>query len=375
MSNSFVKFSAVLVATVGSASIASAQSNVQLYGIVDAAIRSTSNHGKTQMVGGGMSQSRWGINVNEDLGNGVSVIANLENRFLADTGNNAVMNYFQQAWVGVRDKDLGQMTMGRQYNVLLDIAATTYASFPNLPFMEVYKPEIGFSMGARANNMLKYMTSQGAWRAGIQYSFDEGNTTSQKGPNVDITGTLAMKTTGGYLRYADKGFAIGGAYLNSKMPGGTDFDAYTLGGSYRNGPWYFSTGYAINKRKNTLSSVDARLISAYWGSEINGGFASGDSNKRQMIQFGIGNQINTQLNFGMHYYYAMQSGSPSGAFNNKASFFVAVADYAFSKRTSAYIGVDYTRVRGGEGSYIEKTATGTPVRSRAGATIGLRHRF
>ena len=69
--------------------LAFAQSSVSLYGIVDAAIRRTDNEGpagavdmsKTQMIGGGMSQSRWGINVTEDMGNGLKAIANLENRF------------------------------------------------------------------------------------------------------------------------------------------------------------------------------------------------------------------------------------------------------------------------------------------------------
>ncbi|WP_120968845.1 porin [Comamonas sp. lk] len=375
MTHSFVKTTMATVILAGAASQASAQSSVQLYGIVDAAVRSTSNHGKTQMVGGGMSQSRWGINVTEDLGGGLSAIANLEDRFLTDTGNTAVVNYFQQAWVGVRDRHLGQLTLGRQYNVLLDVAASTYASFPYLPFMEVYKPEIGFSMGARTNNTLKYMMALGAWRAGLQYSFDEGNTIAKKGRDLDLTGGLAMKTAGGYLRYASNGLAIGGAYLNTKMPGGTEFDAYTVGGSYRAGPWYFSTGYAMNQRKNTLAAEDSRLISAYWGAEINGGFASGDSNKRQLIQLGTGYQITPQLNLGAHFYYAKQGGSTSGAFNSKANFIVAVANYAFSKRTSAYMGVDYTRVSGGAGSYIEKTSAGALVSNRTGITIGLRHWF
>ena len=46
------------------------KSSVQLYGIVDVAYRHTNNEGAgkdglTKMIGGGMSQSRWGINVEE----------------------------------------------------------------------------------------------------------------------------------------------------------------------------------------------------------------------------------------------------------------------------------------------------------------------
>lgn len=366
MTSSLVKTTIALAVLGGMAPLASAQSSVQLYGIVDAAVRSTTNHGKTQMVGGGMSQSRWGINVKEDLGDGLSAIANLENRFTTDTGTTAAASYFNQSWVGLRSSSLGQLTMGRQFNVLFDVVTSTYASFPYSPYMEVYKPEIGLSMGARNSNMLKYVAEFGPVRGGLQYSFDEKRTDS--------------KSAGGYLRYSASGLSVGGAYLYTKMPGGTEFDAYTLGGSYRTGPWYFSAGYGLNKRKNNLGVSpagvpDAAVIAAYWATEANGGFQSGDSKKRQLLQLGAGYQLTPQLNLGVHYYHAKQDGSATGAFNNKADFIVAVADYAFSKRTDAYFGVDYTRVKGGAGSYIERTTAGDLVRSRTGITVGLRHRF
>ncbi|KFJ12763.1 gram-negative porin family protein [Delftia acidovorans] len=375
MTNSFVKKAMAAALLGGSASLASEKSSVQIYGVVDAGVRATTNQGKTQMVGGGMSQSRWGVNVKEDMGEGLTAIANLESRFLMDTGNSAALNYFQQSWVGLHSKDLGQITMGRQFNVLIDVFASTYASFPYSPFMEVYKPEIGLAMGTRANNMVKYTANLGAWRASLQYTFDEENTIAKKGEAVEVTGGLAIKTTGGYIRYQNQGVAVGGAYLNTKLPGSTEFDAFTIGASYRSGPWYFSTGYALNERKNSLAGKDARLIGAYWGSEVNGGFQSGDSRKRQLLQMGIGYQMTPQLNLGMHLYQAKQSGSFSGDFNNKANFIIAVADYVFSKRTDAYIGVDYTHISDGTGSYIEKTMAEDLVRNRAGITIGLRHRF
>ena len=74
-----------------------AQSSVQLYGIVDLAYRHTNNEGTadsgshkgslTRMIGGGMSQSRIGINVTEDIGNGLKAIANLEQRINAQDGS------------------------------------------------------------------------------------------------------------------------------------------------------------------------------------------------------------------------------------------------------------------------------------------------
>ncbi|MEG0788373.1 MAG: porin [Comamonas sp.] len=383
MNSSFVK-KAVALAVLGvSAPLAFAQSSVQLYGIVDAAVRHTTNQGAnksglTEMIGGGMSQSRWGINVTEDLGGGLSAIANLEARFLTDSGVSASTNFFQQSWVGLRSKSFGQITMGRQYNMLFDVVTSTYSSFPYSPYMEAYKPEIGMSMGARANNMLKYVAEFGPVRGALQYSFDEGN----KGPftsaaQVPAAVGGATKTAGGYLRYSDKGLSVGGGFLRTTLPAGTDVDAWTLGGSYRTGPLYFNVGYGLNKRKDAYSAnpfnaaVDSTLLSLYWQGSSNGGFMAGNADKRQMYKIGFGYQITPQINAGMHYFHAKQSGSVGGAFNGKADFMVAVVDYAFSKRTDAYFGVDHTKVSGGANVVLDSNG----ATKRTGITIGLRHRF
>ena len=377
--------------------VAMAQSSVSLYGIVDAAVRRTNNEGsgnnigmsQTQMIGGGMSQSRWGINVEEDLGGGSKALAFLENRFDADAGNSAIgAPFFQLSYVGLQGP-YGRLTAGRQWNVLFDLVTSTYASFPYSPYMEAFKPEIGMSMGSRSNNMLKYTAEYGAFRGSLQYSMDEGNTVDVLGANAAAAG--AFKTAGGYLRYSANGISAGAGYLNTTLPGGTKVDAWTVGTSYRSGPLYVNLGYAVNERKggayalNTGSIVDSGVLGAFWSGSSNGGFLPGTpatgaatignlrdhANKRDMFKVGIGYQITPAINLGGHYYNAKQSGSASGAFNGRAHFYVAVVDYAFSKRTDAYFGVDRTRVTGGTGMSL--AANG--ARTRTGITVGLRHRF
>lgn len=401
MTSSFVKKTLTLAVLGSLGAMAYAQSSVQLYGIVDAAIRHTNNEGPnksglTKMIGGGMSESRWGINVREDLGGGLAAIANLENRFWTDSGSSSTAQpYFAQSWVGLRSSSFGQLTMGRQYNMLFDLVTSTYASFPYSPYMDAYKPEIGMSMGARANNMLKYTAEFGPVRGSLQYSFEEGDTVAKRGAFTPTFGT-AVKTAGGYLRYSDNGISVGAGYLNTKLPGGTKVDAWTLGGSYRSGNLYVNLGYGLNKRKDAFGMnaggiVDAGMLSSYWSGSSNGGFMPGRAldtstptsimasigslanyaNKREMFKIGFGYQITPQINVGVHYYHAKQSGSANGAYNGKADFVVAVADYAFSKRTDAYFGVDHTKVSGGSGMALDSnTAT-----KRTGITVGLRHRF
>ena len=377
--------------------VAMAQSSLSMYGIVDAAVRRTNNEGsgnnigmsQTQMIGGGMSQSRWGINVEEDLGGGSKALAFLENRFDADAGNSALgAPFFQLSYVGLQGP-YGRLTAGRQWNVLFDVVTSTYASFPYSPYMEAYKPEIGMSMGSRSNNMLKYTAEYGPFRGSLQYSMDEGNTVDALGATAAAAG--AFKTAGGYLRYSANGISAGAGYLNTTLPGGTKVDAWTVGTSYRSGPLYVNLGYAVNERKggayalNTGSIVDSGVLGAFWSGSSNGGFLPGapatgatnianlrdHANKRDMFKVGIGYQITPAINLGGHYYNAKQSGSASGAFNGRAHFYVAVVDYAFSKRTDAYFGVDRTRVNGGAGMAL--SANG--ARTRTGMTVGLRHRF
>jgi predicted porin len=132
-----------------------------------------------KMIGGGMSQSRWGINVEEDLGGGSKALVTLENRFDADSGTPAAnAPFFQLAHVGLQGP-YGRLTAGRQWNVLFDVVTSTYASFPYSPYMEAYKPELGMAMGARTSNMLKYTfaTPDRSFVGSLQYSFDENNDT------------------------------------------------------------------------------------------------------------------------------------------------------------------------------------------------------
>ena len=384
-----------LCATGAAMAQAANTSKVELWGIVDVAVRHTNNEGAaktglTKMIGGGMSQSRWGINVEEDLGGGSKALAFLENRFDADAGNSAIgAPFFQLSYVGLQGP-YGRLTAGRQWNVLFDVVTSTYASFPYSPYMEAYKPELGMAAGARTSNMLKYLfaTPDRSLVGALQYSFDENNNTKGLTSATQIPGFVAStlnggawETVGGYLRYSAAGAAVGGGYLRTTLPGGTDVDAWTLGGSYRTGPWYLTTGYGLNKAKfATVTSpavalanaVDGGLLGQFWGGQTNGGFQPGDANKRQLFKIGVGYQATPQLNLGAHYFRGKQSGSATGAFNGNANFYVAVADYAFSKRTDAYFGLDHTSISGGGAVVLE---TASKARSRTGITIGLRHRF
>lgn len=126
-----------------------------------------------------------------------------------------------------------------------------------------------------------------------------------------------------------------------------------------------------------LTPIDVAVLNALWNAETIGGFGDGTSlsqaRKRDMLTLGVGYKVTPQLNIGGHYYYARQKGRISAG-KGHAQFLVAIADYAFSKRTDAYFEVDHTKLsrnlslKGRDGNV-------NGARSRTGITIGLRHRF
>jgi predicted porin len=107
----------------GFAAQAQAQSNVTIYGLVDVGVvseRGGSVGSVTKLTSGVGSQSRLGFRGNEDLGNGLSAIFQLETGFKADDGTldstNTIFN--RQAFVGLKSKDAGTLTLGKQYTML-----------------------------------------------------------------------------------------------------------------------------------------------------------------------------------------------------------------------------------------------------------------
>ena len=385
----------LIVAAIALASApAWAQSNVTLYGIVDMGLRHTTNEGpatdkgqsRTAMVGGGMSQSRWGIRGTEDLGGGSKVLFNMEQRVLPQTG--AIIGgatAFQQAWVAYENASFGRITLGRQYNALFDLYTSTFVSYPYSPYFDQFKPEVGFSAAARFNELIKYTANFGQFRFQVEATLrGETDTAIAGAPGVYNTGG---KGYAGYLRWANAGWAFGvGALKRDFGADGKSLKAVTLGGSYTSGPWYFTAHAAQNRHnlapRSTCTAdpqcqLDYTTLGSMWSGTANGGFSGAAftaANKRQMISVGMGYQVTPQLNLGGHYWYARQTGHSALA-DGKAHFISFVADYALSKRSDVYAEVDYTKLKTDNASLNNYAGAANGAKSRAGFTVGFRHRF
>ena len=364
------KISLVLGLLAAGITSAYAQSSVTIGGIVDAAVQHKTNAGTTaatrgdslnSVIPGGMSQSRLNFNVVEDMGGGLKALANLEHRLLIDTGSAGSTNFWQQSWVGLESKEFGRVSLGRQFNVLFDAMTSTYASYKYSPYVEPFKPEIGMTLGARNDNMIKYLIVAGGLAAEFQYSLSEGNA---------LAASANGKSSGGFLKYSEGEFAVVGAYLaltdtaTSKQVKETNF-----GGSYTSGPVYLSAAWGKTSFDLGFPAALNAAISAGVGGALGANMATTAlTDSRTMTQFGGTYQVTSALNIGANYWNVKQTGVTPATGDGTMKLMNVVADYAFSKRTEVYVHFDHT-VLGGN-LIFANTAT-----KRDDFTVGVRHRF
>jgi len=131
------KILAGLVASLA-ATGAFAQSSVTVYGVIDISANYTTNQNKagdsvlslgdSGAIGdpgqGAMSGSRWGLKGEEDLGGGSKAIFKVESGFTVNNGQSDQQGqlFGRQSYVGLSDNNLGQITFGRQYGTMTDVA-------------------------------------------------------------------------------------------------------------------------------------------------------------------------------------------------------------------------------------------------------------
>ncbi len=361
------------------AGAAQAQSSVTLYGIVDAAVRISDNEGAgkdnvTRMVGGGLSQSRWGMTINEDLGGGLRAVANMEQRFTSDDGALANVAQWSQVWVGLQSSTLGRVTLGRQYSVIFDVVTSTYPSFKFSPYIETFKHETVF-MGnggtnasaaatnyyARFPNSVKYTLATGGLLLAAQVSAGEGS------PDV-------AKSMGLAGRYTFGAFALGGGYIQTEAINGAKADNYNIGGSFTSGPFYANVAYYKNEWDTGYPVTQIPTLLLGTGLTVPLPTIAGQTKERELTTAGVTFNITPALLIGGQYWYIEQS-NVAGVNTGKIDSFAFLVDYAFSKRTDAYAVVDYAKLKGGMIINGTQAAVGGPADDRTSFMVGVRHRF
>jgi len=216
-----------------------AQSNVQIYGVVDAGIAYEKNTATTsgtwRMDSGNLNGSRLGFKGTEDLGGGLSAIFQLENGFSLDSGalGQGGRLFGRHAWVGL-SSTLGAVKFGRQ-------TTGVYANSDTFdPFWDALAGDsarmFNYS-GSRTDNTLSYSYEANGFRGALQYGFGEvaGNNS-------------ASRTVAGWGGYKQGPMDVVLTYHNTNNASGSDSTKTTLlGGNYNFGPIQPHAAYAWNK--------------------------------------------------------------------------------------------------------------------------------
>jgi predicted porin len=203
-----------LVAALAAASLpAFAQNAVTLYGVIDEGIDYTNNAGTGhafEMTSGYAQGSRWGLKGTEDLGGGLKAVFQLENGFVVNNGRlgQGGLEFGRQAYVGLADDKFGTVTLGRQYDSLVDYLAQTTANgnWAGYLFAHPYDND-NTDNTFRVNNTVKYTSpALSGFQFGGTYSFsNDTNFANNRQYSVGA-------------QYANGGLLVAAAYLQANNP-------------------------------------------------------------------------------------------------------------------------------------------------------------
>jgi predicted porin len=246
-----MKKSLFAVAVLGAfAGMASAQTNVTIYGIADAGITRFDNGtvNTTRVDSGIQSGSRIGFKGTEDLGGGLSAIFTLENGFSIDDGTLGQSGrlFGRQAFVGLSSSSVGAIKFGRQYNPIrtavegVDPFALGLAGRADTVF-NVY--------GDRTDNTINYSTPNlSGFNGQLAYSLGEIAGSNSLGRSIGLSVGYAAGPLSVVVAHHDQNLVTAGVDAG-------DSKTTLLGGTYDFGVVKLHAAYAVNKGETAAGAT------------------------------------------------------------------------------------------------------------------------
>ena len=359
--------------------LASAQSSVQVFGIIDAGIltqnkTSTVDKNLTRLETSGLRQSVWGLKGTEDLGGGLKAFFNLESHFDTDTGaihgtgdapGSGTILFRRQANVGLSG-DWGTIILGRQYGPALLAHLATEPRYFKEQFSNLYawaynqleggsaalggNPANGVNrqndVGIFMKNSIQYRNSFGPVSGGILYSLGEEAGKSSNGSVLAIglaySGPVALSFSYEYMKDQNTGTKL--------------IEHTGLGAAVPYGDFTFKTNW-LNAKNSNAAGMDV--------SEVNG------------IGVGVDYKWHPQHTATVAFYDNKDKLNKS----NHTKNLVISNDYAISKRTTIYSALAYVDADvGAKGIAGLKTSIIADASFLAGAkttflNVGINHNF
>lgn len=179
-------------------------SSVQLIGRIQTELQSTKinglNNGRTQTsIADNAEQSRFGMRINEDLGNGLAAIAFIDWRFGTGAGTGP---FAREQWVGLQGKSWGSATFGRVPAPMKTYGSSAYDLFDSTSLHlagsggAMYSPANGFGNGGYVDHAIRYESPKfgiaqfavlaAPSNADQANALNGGNNTAGRGNGVDL---------------------------------------------------------------------------------------------------------------------------------------------------------------------------------------------
>jgi len=320
---------------------ANAQTNVQIYGVMDAAIGvedtdAPGEDSRTVINSGNQSSSRIGFRGTEDLGNGLKALFNIEAGVALDTGAADSTMFGRRAVVGLQGS-FGTLTVGREYSPIAAVAAATDALGQGLYGSNLSAFTSGRLTRRLANSVNYKSNAAGGFTVNAAYS------TGEKA--VDPSGDLM----GVSLEYKNGGLYLGAGYHQLERLATGDDKEYAFGAGYSFGAFDLKGNYLVADQ-------------------------TGSNNKFEQIN--VGGAYTTGPN---KFFVNLQRNEiDNGA---KGNLWAVAYSYALSKRTNLY--TTYGTMRNNERGVFGINSSSTNVTPPAAAlgadpsafTVGVRHSF
>lgn len=360
--------------------------SVELYGVFDNALRSSTNASENGGKYNGFSQGlfngdRFGFRGSENIDGSTSAIFDLEGGFVGGTGTSDQQGqlFGRQSWVGLKGK-WGQLTLGRQYGTFSDVIG------------------VGDFFGA-GHGGLVYNNGKGNYGSNAaETNFFLQQSAIRWDNSVKYEGTFSGVTVGAM------------AVLGGDAGQGSGNDMYSGRIGYTMGPLTATVGYQTEKdltakhhndsgfgAKYDLGGKDA-LYAFYFHSKFGTNFTPINATNSEMTpgafgrtddiaQLGWSHYVTPSLALtGLYYYDHAQNVAAAGDSGTRNGV-VGIADYYFSQRTDVYFAAAYTRFegalkdfKGGGDAVVDQNASGSGVFNGnygnvSSLMLGIRHRF
>ena len=353
-----MKKTLIALAVLATAGVASAQSSVTLFGIVDATLAyghgSVSN--KTQLTNSGYNSSRLGFRGTEDLGGGMSASFWLEAGLANDDGQGAATNSNNQA------SGAGAAVAGRQGLTFNRRSTVSLAGgWGELRLGRDYTPQF--------------------WNLTVFDPFGTNGVGTSQLLNSIITGVTAVRASNsmGYFLPGNLGGFYGQAqyYLGENNSGpATDKDG-NGGGlrvGYANGP--FNVALALSRTKYAAGDVQQNNIAGEWNFGVARVQASYVWDKNDaIVAKGRGYLVGGLVPVGAGEIRAAYSRYKVDVVGDPTSKKLALGYvHNLSKRTALYVTVARVTNNGGAAQALNGSVTAANGNS-TGYDLGLRHSF